>query len=72
MTDDQDSDFPRRPALTLSEIQNRPDADTGLICPKCGGRHFYTVNTRPIHRGVRRLKECRHCQRRLHTTEATV
>lgn len=73
MTDSElpDRDDDRRPALTLSELQNRPESDTGLVCPKCGCRHFYTVNTRPIARGVRRLKECRHCKRRLHTVEAT-
>lgn len=30
----------------LDEILGRPPADTTLLCPKCGGRHFLTHHER--------------------------
>jgi transcriptional regulator NrdR family protein len=41
----------------------------GLVCPNCGCRHFYVVYTRPRAEKIVRRKECRHCGRRVTTTE---
>jgi len=49
-----------------------PDAvdSGGLICTRCGCRHFRTLYTRPNPRGgVTRRRECRHCGKRLTTIE---
>ena len=53
--------------LRLSELQGR-DA-LGLVCRKCGCRHFYTVKTRPKSGCIMRWKECRHCGTRIITRE---
>lgn len=43
----------------------------GLICPRCGCRHFWVTNTEPLRDGrIRRRRECRHCGRRIVTYEA--
>lgn len=44
----------------------------GLVCPKCGCRHFYVVYTRPRAGKIMRRKECRYCGRRVTTTERVV
>lgn len=42
----------------------------GLRCPRCGCVHFHVLYTRPAIGGaIRRRRECRHCGRRLTTTE---
>ena len=42
----------------------------GIVCPKCGCRHFETTNTEPLRDGrIRRRKQCRHCGRKLVTFE---
>ena len=44
--------------------------EAGIVCPKCGCRHFYTTHTEPLRDGrVRRRKVCRHCGRKLLTFE---
>jgi transcriptional regulator NrdR family protein len=51
----------------------QPDEDRGLVCPRCGCRHFYVVYTRPRPRGeILRRRECRHCGRRIITIESQV
>ncbi len=57
----------RRGPLRLSDLQGHDDL--GLVCRKCGCRHFYTVYTRPKPGCVLRLKECRHCGHRMVTRE---
>lgn len=44
----------------------------GLICRHCGGRHFYTVYTRPRADSILRRKRCRNCQRAITTREKIV
>jgi len=44
----------------------------GLECPRCGCRHFYTLQTRQRSDMVLRRKECRHCGARVTTREAMV
>jgi len=45
----------------------------GLVCPRCGCRHFRVVYTRPAYGGrVARRRECRHCGRRITTIERPV
>ena len=47
-----------------------PGPPKGLECRKCGCLHFYVVYTRPQPGGViMRLRECRHCGRRILTRE---
>ena len=42
----------------------------GLVCPACGCRHFEVVYTRATLTGtIRRRRQCRHCGRRVTTTE---
>jgi len=53
--------------LRLSDLQNRDGP--GLVCRKCGCRHFYTVYTRPKPGCILRSKECRHCGARMVTRE---
>jgi len=44
----------------------------GLLCRRCGCRHFRTIYTRPGAFGsVRRRRECRHCGLRITTVERT-
>ena len=50
----------------------RPKATPGLVCPACGCRHFYVLYTRPRDGKIVRRKECRHCGRRVLTTEKLV
>jgi DNA-directed RNA polymerase subunit RPC12/RpoP len=59
----------KRRYVRLSELQNR-DKDGGLVCRKCGCRHFYTLRTEPASLGrIRRRKACRHCGHRITTYE---
>jgi len=53
--------------LRLSELQGRDER--GLMCRKCGCRHFYTIYTRPKPGCILRQKECRHCGTRMVTRE---
>ena len=42
----------------------------GLVCPKCGCKHFYVVYTRPTWGGrIMRRRQCRHCGKRITTHE---
>ncbi len=59
MTDDE--------PIRLSDLQNR--SERGLVCRKCGCRHFFVVYTRKVSGGIRRSRECRHCGKRIITTE---
>lgn len=46
------------------------DEQRGLICAKCGCRHFRVIYTRPAWGSIlRRRRECRHCGHRMTTTE---
>jgi transcriptional regulator NrdR family protein len=47
--------------------------ERGLVCPKCGRRHFFVVYTRRAagEKLVRR-RECRHCGRRITTWERLI
>ncbi len=45
-------------------------AAEGLVCPRCGCRHFLrVVDTRGVAGGIRRRRECRNCGRRIWTRE---
>lgn len=42
----------------------------GLECPRCGCRHFRVIYTRAAWGGrIVRRRECRHCGRRVTTSE---
>lgn len=52
-----------------------PDAcpPLGLVCHRCGCRHFYVVYTRKRPDGqILRRRECRHCGVRILTIEKTL
>ncbi len=50
----------------------RRDDQRGLVCPKCGCKHFYVIYTRPTWGGrIMRRRECRHCGKRITTWEGT-
>ncbi len=51
----------------------RRDDHRGLVCPKCGCRHFYVIYTRPAwgNRIIRR-RRCRDCGARITTTERMI
>jgi len=51
--------------LKLSELQYQQ----GLVCRRCGCRHFYVVWTRRRGAAVYRRRECRHCGWRTTTRE---
>jgi len=57
----------RQEPLRLSDLQGRDDR--GLVCRKCGCRHFLTRYTRPKPGCIVRSKECRHCGQRMITHE---
>jgi transcriptional regulator NrdR family protein len=56
----------------MAERTERASESKGLTCPQCGCRHFYVVYTRPRAGKIVRRKECRHCGRRVTTTERVV
>lgn len=50
-------------------LQSRADAH-GLVCPRCGCRHFAVLYTRRAWGGrLLRRRTCRHCGRRMTTYE---
>lgn len=56
----------------MAERTERAHESKGLTCPQCGCRHFYVLYTRPRDGKIVRRKECRHCGRRVTTTERVV
>jgi hypothetical protein len=49
----------------------RQPEDRGLECRECGCRDLRVVYTRPMsNRKILRCRECRHCGRRISTTES--
>ena len=44
----------------------------GLVCRRCGCRHFHTIYTRPRNDGVIRRKRCRNCGHAVTTREKIV
>lgn len=57
------------PANTIAPIQSHADQQ-GLICPQCGCRHFEVLYTRRALGGkLIRRRACRHCGRRITTSE---
>lgn len=51
---------------------SKTSTQKGIECPRCGCRHFYVIYTRPRDGKIVRRKECRHCQRRVTTSESVV
>jgi transcriptional regulator NrdR family protein len=43
----------------------------GIRCPACNCAHVPVLYTRPANRGVRRVRACRNCGRRISTFERT-
>lgn len=41
----------------------------GLVCRKCGCGHFRVVYVKRIAGGLLRVRECRHCRKRMRTRE---
>lgn len=54
----------------VADVPPPPEKNKGLSCPSCGCRHLPVVKTRPGWGGrIMRVRECRHCGRRLTTFE---
>lgn len=51
-----------------SQVQSTSEIK-GLTCPRCGCRHLFVVYTRGKPGHILRVRECRHCGRRLVTRE---
>jgi len=43
----------------------------GLVCRACGCRHFRVVYVKRIAAGLLRVRECRHCGKRMRTRETS-
>ncbi len=48
---------------------SKPAEPRGLVCPRCGCRHLPVIYTRHRPGHVLRMRECRHCGRRIPTRE---
>ena len=49
------------------------DEQRGIVCPKCGCAYFRVIYTRARWGGrIVRRRECRHCGRRVTTTERMI
>ncbi|MEX2388790.1 MAG: hypothetical protein WD534_13005 [Phycisphaeraceae bacterium] len=56
--------------MRLSELTTpRDPEERGLRCPRCGCGHLPVVYTRPKPGCILRVRECRHCGKRLSTRE---
>lgn len=55
----------------MSENPARKDT-RGIECPSCGCRHLYVLYTRHRATAIVRVRQCRHCQRRVVTYERVV
>jgi transcriptional regulator NrdR family protein len=54
------------------KLSNETTATKGFECPKCGCRHMYVVYTRQRMKKIFRVRECRHCGRRITTWEQAI
>lgn len=57
--------------MTERRVSETTD-EKGIECPSCGCRHFYVIYTRRRDDKIVRRKECRHCGRRVTTSERRV
>jgi len=72
MTDRETDKRPSLQDLRDAALESET-GEKGLVCPRCGCRHFLVVYTRPLRSGrIQRRRECRHCGHRITTTERTV
>ena len=51
----------------LSQMQG--EAQGGLVCRQCGCRHFEVLYTRRRPGSIMRVRQCRHCGKRMVTRE---
>jgi transcriptional regulator NrdR family protein len=49
-----------------------PNEPRGLVCPKCGCRHFELVKISHVVGYIRRRRACRYCGHRITTSERIV
>ena len=68
--DAQNQILPRAAVIPPPTVREPAAEPIGLVCSRCGCRHFFVLYTRPA-RGdrIRRRKECRHCGRQITTFE---
>lgn len=68
--------MPTAPGVDLKDtpdsgVQPSDSPPDGLACPACGCRHLPVLFTRPHPGGkIRRVRECRHCGRRVISYES--
>jgi transcriptional regulator NrdR family protein len=56
-----------------SDAERKAEAIRGIRCPRCGCAHFRVIYTRRTIGGrIVRRRECRHCGRRVTTSERIV
>lgn len=53
----------------MSRKQDKNALDRGLLCPECECAHLPVVYTRRQGNRIKRLRECRHCGKRIVTYE---
>lgn len=58
--------------MTTPSTPEKPDTPIGLECPDCGCCDLRVYYTRRLAKAIRRVKTCRHCGRRITTTERIV
>ena len=49
------------PTTTPPEKNDRKSNNSGVICRRCGCKHFRTPDTWPVRGGIRRKRFCRNC-----------
>ncbi len=59
-----------RTRTRLSDIKiAQADAAAGIVCSRCGCRHQDVLYTRQLDNRIKRVRQCRHCGRRITTFE---
>ena len=53
-------------------VRRRPRGAASHECPRCGRRPSRVLDTRPLRRGVQRVRECQSCRHKFITRERTV
>lgn len=63
-----------REPLGIVAASGKPSGEptVGLECPACGCRHFKVIDNEPKRRYIYRRRECRHCGRRVTTSERII
>jgi hypothetical protein len=58
--------------MAEQQIEVRMPVEVGLLCRKCGCRHFNTIRIEHRPGFILRRRECRHCKTRATTREVII